>query len=93
MSALPGTESRYRLSTMNVFLGADGSSSVYLTGGSRAMILDTSLSRASRAINYPATGELLREWLASGQGSEAPASAVRDGLLSGEAEFLQVAEP
>jgi hypothetical protein len=93
MSALPGTESRYRLSAMNVFLAADGSSFVYLTGGSRAMILDTSLIRASRAINYPATGELLREWVAnSGQGSEAPASAVRDGLLSG-AEFLQVAEP
>ena len=94
MSALLGTESRYGLSTMNVLLAAGGSSLIYLTGGSQAVILETSLIYASRAINYPSTGELLQEWLAnSRRGSEAPASVVRDGLLSGETEFLRVTEP
>lgn len=95
MSALLEPESLYGLSDMNVFPAGDGTSLVYLTGSRRAIISETSVLRALRAIKYPATREVLRERLATtGEGGEeAIASVVRDGLVFEDAESLPVAEP
>jgi len=94
MSALLEPESLYSLSDMSVFPTGDGTSLVYLTGSRRAIILETTLIRALRAIKYPATGGLLRERLANnGQGAEVLAFVLREGLVFDEAEPLRAAEP